>query len=211
LTAIHALVETVLDDSAMSADTRGEFLRKTIAQSLRLQALVSDLLLLSRVETQEETMILERLDFSKPISESLSTLQPAAGAKQIEVDFTTGEAAIYVLGDREMLRQAAGNLIDNAIKYSKEGSRVEVRLERSGANARLIVSDQGVGIPIDDQARIFERFYRVDKARSREVGGTGLGLAIVKHIALAHKGSVKVASRLGQGSTFTLEIPLTEA
>ncbi|MDQ3024782.1 MAG: ATP-binding protein [bacterium] len=211
LTAIHALVETVLDDTSMNQPTRDDFLQKTLAQSQRLQTLVADLLLLSRVESHERTILLERIDLAKPVSESLSTLGPAAQAKGIRIDLQPPEAPIFVTGDREMLRQAAGNLIDNAIKYSHEGSSIEVRLERNGVNAHIVVRDNGLGIPLDDQTRIFERFYRVDKARSREVVGTGLGLAIVKHIVLAHKGNVRIASKLGHGSTFTIELPLADA
>lgn len=207
LTAIHAFVETVLDDGAMDGATRRSFLTRTLSQSRRLQALVADLLLLSRVESQEGSITMETFDLRRPVRESLSSLIPAAEAKSISVDITSNGGPVPVLGNEEMLRQAVGNLIDNAIKYSADGSRVKVLVQDSGERASVAVSDSGVGIPAEDQARIFERFYRVDKARSREVGGTGLGLAIVKHIALAHKGSVSVASQYGKGSTFTIELP----
>jgi signal transduction histidine kinase len=112
------------------------------------------------------------------------------------------------VGDREALRQAVGNLLDNAIKYSPSGGAVSLRLTRLAEKARIEVQDSGIGIEPIHQQRIFERFYRVDKARSRELGGTGLGLAIVKHIALGHQGSVSLESSPGKGSTFSIEIPL---
>jgi signal transduction histidine kinase len=170
--------------------------------------LVADLLLLSRVESQEGSVTMETFDLRRPVRESLSSLIPAAEAKRIEVEVNSNGHPVQVTGNEEMLRQAVSNLIDNAIKYSPDGSRVKVLVNDRDGRASIAVADSGVGIPPEDQARIFERFYRVDKARSREVGGTGLGLAIVKHIALAHKGSVSVASQYGRGSTFTIELPL---
>jgi two-component system phosphate regulon sensor histidine kinase PhoR len=209
LTAIHAFVETVLDDGAMDDATRRSFLNRTLSQSRRLQVLVADLLLLSSVESQEGSIAMESFDLRRSVRESLSSLIPAAEAKRISVDICNGHP-VQVRGNEEMLRQAVGNLIDNAIKYSPDGSRVKVLVQGIGERASITVSDSGIGIPPKDQSRIFERFYRVDKARSREVGGTGLGLAIVKHIALAHKGNVSVASQYGKGSSFTIDLPLTE-
>jgi len=113
------------------------------------------------------------------------------------------------MGNRSLLRQALVNLVDNAIKFSASGSDVFLSFDRSGGNLLATVRDEGIGIPEGDLPRVFERFYRTDKARSRELGGTGLGLAIVKHIARVHRGDVDVDSRLGEGTTFTLRIPQT--
>jgi two-component system phosphate regulon sensor histidine kinase PhoR len=107
----------------------------------------------------------------------------------------------------QLLEQALTNLIDNAVKYSNPGAAVLIRLRRTASGVSLAVQDRGIGIPPKDLPRVFERFYRVDKARSREMGGTGLGLAIVKHIVLAHGGAVRAESELGSGSTFTIELP----
>jgi two-component system phosphate regulon sensor histidine kinase PhoR len=107
----------------------------------------------------------------------------------------------------QLLEQALTNLIDNAVKYSNPGAAVLIRLRRTASGVSLAVQDRGIGIPPNDLPRVFERFYRVDKARSREMGGTGLGLAIVKHIVLAHGGAVRAESELGSGSTFTIELP----
>ena len=111
-------------------------------------------------------------------------------------------------GDAEALRELVDNLLSNAIKYTPEGGRVDVRLGAEGPNAVLTVDDTGIGIAPEDQGRVFERFYRVDKARSRQLGGTGLGLSIVKHVALAHGGNVSLKSAPGRGSTFRVQIPL---
>ncbi len=123
---------------------------------------------------------------------------------------TRADPAPLVRGDERQLVSAVANLLDNAVKYSEPGSKVEVTSSRSGGWVRLAVRDQGIGIPAKDLERIFERFYRVDRARSRETGGTGLGLAIVRHVATNHGGDVRVRSREGEGSTFTLRLPLAD-
>jgi two-component system, OmpR family, phosphate regulon sensor histidine kinase PhoR len=207
LTAIQALIETVIDDWQMEVETRNDFLLRTLVQSERLQALIADLLLLSRVESKESALRLQEVEMKQLIEESVSGLLPAAEAKSIKLQIIVEDGDLTVTGDREMLRQAVGNLVDNAIKYSPTESYVEVRLDKKDLNALIVVSDNGPGVPVEDQERIFERFYRVDKARSREVGGTGLGLAIAKHIALLHHGSIRVKSHPGKGSVFTLELP----
>jgi len=117
------------------------------------------------------------------------------------------DGELAVLGDRRQLVSALYNLLDNAVKYSDEGDEVEVRAISEGTNVVLQVQDHGIGIPKADLERVFERFYRVDQARSRTTGGTGLGLAIVRHVATNHEGEVRVDSRLGEGSTFSLVVP----
>jgi len=121
------------------------------------------------------------------------------------------DASINIMGDAEAFRQLMSNLLDNAVKYTPEGGRIQVRLQKQNDLAVIEVQDTGIGIEPNDQARIFERFYRVDKARSRELGGTGLGLSIVKHIAITHGGSVTVDSTPGTGSTFRVKLPLVSA
>jgi two-component system, OmpR family, sensor histidine kinase SenX3 len=113
-----------------------------------------------------------------------------------------------VCGDRRQLVSALGNLVENAVKYSEDGGRVQIRASVQGRFAELMVADQGIGIPASEQSRIFERFYRVDKGRGRDTGGTGLGLAIVRHVATNHGGDVLVSSREGEGSTFVLRVRL---
>ena len=207
VTAIRALVETVLDDPRMEHETRRSFLDKVREQAERLSSLVSDLLSLSRLESEAEALDVEPIDLREPVEASIQALQTASAAKGIRVEVELPERALIVNGDPEALEQAATNLIDNAIKYS-QGETVHVRVLETDGEALLEVEDDGLGIGPRHQERVFERFYRVDKARSRELGGTGLGLAIVKHISLAHDGRVSLDSAPGMGSTFQIRLPL---
>ena len=125
----------------------------------------------------------------------------------ISVDFDAGDSPVFVYGDAEMLTVAVKNLVENAIIYSNKGSSVAVAIRSEDGVVKIIVKDSGIGIPKEEQARVFERFYRVDQSRSRETGGTGLGLSIVKHAAISHLGDVQLFSKPGIGSTFTLLLP----
>jgi len=206
VTAIRALIETVLDDAQMPESTRHRFLRKVRSQTERLSSLVSDLLSLSRFESETDALEIESIDLRNPVRASIRALATSSATKGIELRPNLSSEAARVLGDAEALQQAVGNLINNAIKYS-QGKAVDIRVETSGEEILVEIEDDGVGIEQRHLERIFERFYRVDKARSRELGGTGLGLAIVKHIALAHSGRVSVDSTPGVGSVFQLRLP----
>ena len=210
VTAIRALVETVLDDAEMNPATRRRFLNKVRNQAERLSSLVGDLLSLSRLESETDALEVEPVDVREPIEATIRALSTPSAAKGIRIEPELPSSPVIVAGDPEALQQAVGNLIDNAIKYS-QGSTIQVRVV-TDTNAVLIeVEDDGIGIDSRHQERVFERFYRVDKARSRELGGTGLGLAIVKHIALAHDGRVCLDSKIGGGSIFQLRLPLLNA
>ena len=209
LTAIHGYVETLLEADPVDGPTRGRFLRKIRRQSDRLSALVSDLLTLSRIESSAE-LTEKVLDLRSPAGEVLNLLGPASEARGLELVAEFPDAAVEVLGEEEAIRQALSNLVDNAVKYSLAGGRVSVRLQAENGRAVLEVEDRGPGIDGEHLDRIFERFYRVDRARSRELGGTGLGLAIVKNVARRHGGGVEVESERGRGSTFRLWLPVAE-
>jgi len=209
VTAIRGLAETLMDDPGMDAETHRGFLGKVRDQAARLSGLVGDLLTLSRVESGEGALERELLDFRDPVRDSIRALQPAVEKKGLAFEAGIAEAPLTVHGDREALRQVADNLLDNAVKYTPAGGRVRVSLRRDGAEAVLEVIDTGPGIAPEHLGRIFERFYRVDKARSRELGGTGLGLSIVRHVALAHGGRTAVESVLGKGSTFRVNLPIS--
>ena len=144
------------------------------------------------------------------LGENVRRLQPLAREKGIEMTASLRDQAATVDGDASRLTQVFYNLIDNAIKYTPRGGRVHVELSKQGKTAVVRVADNGIGIPEEDQLHIFDRFYRVDKARSRETGGTGLGLSIVKQIVLLHDGNISVSSRENEGSTFTVELPLLQ-
>lgn len=207
LTAICGLTETLLDDETMDPPTTRRFLEKIQKQSERLATLVRDLLTLSRVESEEASLEKLLLDLREPVRESFKGLVAAAEEKALVLALEAPEVPVIVHGDRELLRQLVDNLVDNAIKYTRQGGRICVRLRTDAAHATIEVQDTGIGIAPSDQPRIFERFYRVDKARSRDLGGTGLGLSIVKHITLAHDGQVSIESVLGEGSTFRVRLP----
>lgn len=209
VTAIRGLVETILDDPQMPENTKARFLGKIKGQCTRLSTLVTDLLALSRLESQDREETHVYVDLRDPIQESTQALTLNGEKKNIRVNILLPEAAVRVRGDEEALRQAVDNLLDNAVKYTPAGGQIWVRLMSSQSLATVEVEDTGIGIENQAQERIFERFYRVDRARSRALGGTGLGLSIVKHVALSHSGSVHVDSTLGQGSTFRINLPLT--
>jgi len=207
LTAIRGLVETLLDDPAMTAETHDRFLGKVRDQMTRLSNLVTDLLTLSRVESEEGPVEREPLDLRDPVRESARALGLAGEAKGLKLETRLPEAPVAVLGDREAIRQIVDNLLDNAIKYTPSGGRVWLRIRLDSDSVVIEVEDTGCGIEPQHQDRIFERFYRVDKARSRELGGTGLGLSIVKHFTLALGGQVSLESAPEKGSTFRIRLP----
>lgn len=206
--AIRGLVETMIDDPEMEITTRERFLDRVLGQSGRLASLVTDLLSLSRLESGGVPELLP-LDARETIEDSIRTLRPTAEAKGVGLEIDLPDQPLTLKGEEETLRQAVGNLLDNAIKYTPEGGcvRVRARLLEAAGRIEIVVCDTGIGIEERHLERIFERFYRVDKARSRAVGGTGLGLAIVKHSVLAMAGEVSVESTSGEGTTFRIELP----
>ena len=211
ITAIRALVETVIDDfEDMEKATQLSFLNKINNQSHRLTAITVDLMALSRFELQDDWGVKMPVDLGRTIDNSYQSLIPSAEEKSLRIEISTPQHTIEIQSDQESLDQAITNLLDNAIKYTPVGGCIWVRLKESNNEAVIEVEDTGIGIEPDDKERIFERFYRVDKARSRELGGTGLGLAIVRHIVMAHNGRIEVESLPGSGSTFRIHLPLAK-
>ncbi|MBL8800844.1 MAG: PAS domain-containing protein [Planctomycetes bacterium] len=208
LTAIRALVETMIDDREMPEATVRRFLDKIRDQSLRLTTLVSDLLTLARIESNVVTPERRTLDARAIVRECATRVGAVCEKKQITLSVEIPAEPVLANADEESLRQIVDNLLDNACKYTSSGGAVWVRLERQAQALELTVRDTGIGIDPRDCERVFERFYRVDKARSRELGGTGLGLSIVKHLVQALGGQVGLQSELGRGSTFHVRLPL---
>ena len=200
---------TLLSEAALNAvDDREEvarFCQQMHHETTRLGTLVSELLELSRLTGAERLPELHTVGADEVIAEAVSRQTQAADAAGITL-VTHGAAGLSLWGDRPLLVTALANLIDNAISYSPENSRVDISRHRNGGTLEISVADSGIGIPPKHQGRVFERFYRVDKARSRQTGGTGLGLAIVKHVAANHGGEVTVESDPGAGSRFTLHL-----
>ncbi len=211
ITAIRALVETVIDDfEGMEKETQLSFLNKINNQSLRLTAIIVDLMALSRFELQDDLGVKIKVDLGRAIDNSFQSLMPSVEEKNLRIEISKPHHTIEIQSDEESLDQAITNLLDNAIKYTPAGGCIWIRLIEIDNEAVIEVEDTGIGIEPDDKERIFERFYRVDKARSRELGGTGLGLAIVRHIVMAHNGRIEVESLPGSGSTFRIYLPLTK-
>jgi two-component system phosphate regulon sensor histidine kinase PhoR len=220
VTAIRGLVETLIDDPEVEPLRRLRFLSKIRNQADRLSNLLTDLLSLSRLESGGVGE-LEPLDVREAVEESVRSLRATAEERKIQVAVELPEEPAVVAGEEEALAQAVSNLLDNALKYTPQGGAVWVRVTEdadavstdavSTDAVTVEVEDTGIGIEPRHRKRIFERFYRVDAARSRQLGGTGLGLAIVKHIALALGGEVAVDSVPGRGSTFRIRLPRAEA
>ncbi len=204
--ALGLLAETIAatDDPGVMQQLADRILRETD----RLGRIVDDLLDLSQIEAQESPSRAP-IPVRLLISETVDLVQGAAELAGVPIRIAPQPPDIELACDRRQMRSALMNLLDNAIKYSGPNQPVEIGAEIAGDGVALIVRDRGIGIPTRDLERIFERFYRVDRARSRETGGTGLGLAIVRHVAQAHGGEVTVESREGEGSTFTLQVPIS--
>ena len=203
--AMGVLAEALLA-STDDAATVGRFAEMMVTESNRLANMVGELIELSRLQGAEPLPDLESVDIDTVVAEALSRYKVAADNADIAVT-TDAPTGYRVLGDQPLLVSALANLVSNAIAYSPKGSPVSISRRRRGDNIEIAVTDRGFGIARTDQERVFERFFRVDKARSRATGGTGLGLAIVKHVAANHNGSIRLWSQPGTGSTFTLSIP----
>lgn len=207
-TAIHGLAETLLDDDEMDDQTRQRFLKKIHEQSLSLSQLVSDLLALSRLES-DGSKDFSLIDLKEIIADSCNTLQSEATAKNITFEIQLPDYEVMINGNEKSMLQMIDNLLDNAIKYTPIDGNITVNLSTKEKQAIIKIKDDGLGIDPSEQNRIFERFYRVDKAHSRKLGGTGLGLSIVKHIVNIHQGHIDVESALGHGSVFQVTLPLS--
>ncbi|MFO0816825.1 MAG: ATP-binding protein [Pirellulales bacterium] len=211
LSSIKAYAETLRLGALEDTTHNRVFVERIEEQADRLHQLIMDLLHLARVESGQQAFEITRVSMRGMVESILKAHAATASSRQIELASEPPERVIAVRADEEGLRTILNNLVDNAIKYTPVGGRVTVRWRSDGAFATLEVQDTGIGIARQHHARVFERFYRVDKARSRELGGTGLGLAIVKHLAQAFGGSVGIESQVRQGSTFRVTLPLDEA
>jgi two-component system sensor histidine kinase SenX3 len=203
--ALSLLAETL--DGEEDPEIVDRLANRVAAEAERLGRIIDDLLDLSRIEANEAPHQ-EMVPLPVVVGQAVELLRPVAESSDVRLEIDEPPRHLAVPGDRRDLVSAVSNLVDNAIKYSERGSLVQVRVRAAEeGTVEIAVIDQGVGIPSRDLERIFERFYRVDRARSRSTGGTGLGLSIVRHVAVNHSGSVRVESREGEGSTFTLRLP----
>jgi two-component system phosphate regulon sensor histidine kinase PhoR len=210
LSVIAACVETLLDGAMDDVEHRTAFLDRIADQAGRLHALILDLLSLARMEAGSEHLIIEDLPLEGAVRACLERHQERARSKGQRLEFAApADGAVIARADDEAVREILDNLVDNALKYTPEGGTIRLRWWEDADGCSLEVADTGIGIPEAQLPRVFERFYRVDKARSRELGGTGLGLSIVKHLAQAMQGSVRATSVVGEGTTFIVTLPRT--
>ncbi|MBL8830052.1 MAG: GHKL domain-containing protein, partial [Planctomycetaceae bacterium] len=209
IASIKGFAETLLDGALDNRDDAERFCRIIARQSERLHSIIDDLLSLSRIEQSEgaDDIALESTLLQDVLRSAISDCQPRADERAITIAVECPDQQ-RIRCNAPLLIQAVLNLLDNAIKYSDEGGRIDVQVQTTPRSVVIAVRDQGCGIPPEHLPRVFERFYRVDRARSRKLGGTGLGLSIVKHIVNVHHGKVTVESTPGKGSTFSIQLPV---
>jgi two-component system sensor histidine kinase SenX3 len=208
--AMSVLAETLEHET--DPETISRIVERMMSEAQRATRTIDDLMELSRIELGGEREI-EPVRVEAVIAAAVDRVVELAARRDIGLTNVVSPevTGVVVQGDRRQLTSAVGNLVENAVKYSEPGGRVEVRTDLTDGAVEIVVVDEGVGIPQRDLDRIFERFYRVDRARSRETGGSGLGLSIVRHVATNHGGEVRVESAEGEGSTFTLRLPAGRA
>lgn len=207
LATMKILLESLIYQDDMDPELRKEFMQDVDKEIDRLNSVIGDLLTLVHIDSHKMKLRREIMRLSDAVKETVRRLSPLANGRLQEIDVSiTDECEMFA--DSLKIQQVLYNIIENAIKYTPDGGQIRVRLFREGRDAILKISDTGVGIPKEDLPHIFDRFYRVDKARSRETGGTGLGLSIVQQIVRLHAGSIDVQSEVGKGTTFTIELPV---
>ena len=211
LAAIRGYAETLLEGALEDKEHNRQFLEIIKNHAIRLNNVASDLLTLTELESKTDPPTTEIFTVAECLKSALAVVEPEARARNVHIEWERGDE-LKLEGERHRFEQALVNLLNNAIKFNRPGGEVHVSAGRAeDGRARIAVRDTGIGIPSQDLDRIFERFYRVDKAKSHEVGGTGLGLSIVKHVIERMGGTIQVESELGKGSTFTLWLPCAEA
>jgi two-component system phosphate regulon sensor histidine kinase PhoR len=208
LTAIQGFSETLLAGAIDDPQNRVRFLEIILEHSKRLARLTDDLLMLSKMDADRLNLEINRLSVPQFVESCVETTQRPAAEKDLRISVNLAERVPDIAADRRRLAEILQNLLDNAIQYTPAGGQIMVSASADADEVTFTVSDTGIGIPRADQPRIFERFYRVDVARSREVGGTGLGLAIAKHLVEVHGGRIWVESEVGRGSQFHFSVPI---
>jgi two-component system phosphate regulon sensor histidine kinase PhoR len=206
ITSIKGFSETLLDGAMHDQKAQEAFLSIILKESNRLQSLIQDLLDLSKIEQHGFKLVVTELNVYEQISDVLTMLKGKMDEKNILLDFNNSNSSLTIEGDPDRLKQVFINIINNAINYTPSGGNISITILNQQRHVAVLVKDTGIGIEKDEIPRIFERFYRVDKARTRNSGGTGLGLAIVKHIIEAHKGTIEVNSEVGKGTVFTIKL-----
>lgn len=210
LTSINGFIETLLSGGLKDPEQSEKFLNIMQEDANRLSRLIDDLLDLAVMESKSPRFNTSKINVNEEIEKAAAILGPAIKKRNLQTFFELDKKLPAIEADRDRLQQVFVNLIDNAIKFNVESGKITVKTALCGNEVEITVEDTGAGIPASDLPRVFERFYRVDKARTKDSGGTGLGLSIVKHIIEAHKGRVSCTSRPGQGSSFKATLPLSQ-
>lgn len=207
LTSIKGFAETLKD--VEDKETKDKFLDIIYVESERLARLINDILILSEIESREFSANIEKIDVVEAIKDITHIMDSYAKTKNIRLVYSgiKNDEKLFINGDYDKFKQMIINLIDNGIKYTNNDGKIEINMISKDKEVQISIQDTGIGISQEHIERLFERFYRVDKARSRSVGGTGLGLAIVKHIVLLLNGRIQINSKIGEGTTFTIYLP----
>ncbi len=209
LTSIKAYTETILSDPEMDAETREYFLGIVLSESDRMHRIVSDLLVLSRLDNKRTNWSIETFDLRQSIRRLCEVMRGQVSEHRHKITFGSQRGLPEITADRQRIEQVILNILSNAIKYTPDGGKIDIKLTQIPKNfLRIEIADNGIGIPDDDIGHLFERFYRVEKSRTQDAGGTGLGLAIAKELVEAHGGRISVKSTLGEGTTVTIDLPV---
>lgn len=208
LTSIRGFVETLKNGAIEDTSVAVKFLDIIDIEAERLYTLINDILQLSEIEAMQKDEGIIEMDLRQIIDEVVLILKSSADKKNITLEVSSTPSQIQVIANRNRIKQMLINLIDNAIKYNVENGKVDIKVEKHNGNTIISIKDTGIGIPKIHHSRIFERFYRVDKGRSRNMGGTGLGLSIVKHIVNLYSGDINIISEPGKGTEFVVKLPL---
>ena len=209
LTTIKMVLETLSGDEAITKnELTKSFLEMADAESSRMEALIKNLLTLSQLDSKTVNFEMKKLNITESVSEIAKTLELTARSREQSLIFEGTHEPIYINGDKIRVEQTIINIVSNALKYTQNGGEIRISLKSEGDKVNIVVRDNGVGIPKEDQPRLFERFYRVEKDRNSDKGGTGLGLAIAREFAKAHGGDITVESEVGKGTAFTIIFPI---
>jgi two-component system phosphate regulon sensor histidine kinase PhoR len=208
LTSVRGYLELLENGMATSEKMKKDFMTRIKKETVNMTNLINDILMISRLETKEAEVVLSEVRICPLVREVCASLEPLA--KECKVTVTMNCRPLTINANTQQLRELFSNLMNNAIKYNKPGGEVNVTVNSEAKEIVIIVEDTGVGIPEDAKQRVFERFYRVDKGRSKKVGGTGLGLSIVKHIVNYYNGSIELESKLMEGTKFIVRLPKTQ-
>ena len=207
ITSIKGYIELLENGMATDENMKMEFMARIKKEAQNMASLINDILMISRLETKEAEITITEVRICPLINELIESLKPLAVENEVTIEMSCKPIVLMV--NYGQMRELFNNLITNAIKYNKPKGKVKITATIEGKDAIFIVEDTGVGIPEESKQRVFERFYRVDKGRSKKMGGTGLGLSIVKHIVNYYNGSIELKSKLGEGSKFTVRIPIS--